>query len=252
MEPQLLAKSGLTENQARAYLSLLDTGGCTAKALADKTNETRTNAYALAEKLVSLGLAQRNTGSVITYSPLSPTVLKQLILQKQQELRTSANELQGVMPELLTKFRLVSDQPGVLLLEGRSGIKTLYNDIIATGQPISIIASTEDKNDPDIEKVIDKQIQKQKAAGITVRAIYSDSDVLPPETIQELLKDGVETHVALSNELPAQIIIYGNNVAISTFGAGMITALITHPAIAATMQALFNALWRTYSNPKTI
>jgi hypothetical protein len=44
--------------------------------------------------------------------------------------------------------------------------------------------------------------------------------------------------------VPAQIMIYGDNVAMTTFRTGVSSTVITNPDIASTMRSLLMQLWR--------
>lgn len=235
----ILRKAGLTESQAKGYLALIEHGQLSPAKLGELTGESRTNAYMICDKLEKLGLAIKKDTKDLIYAPAPPTALKALLIKQQQQLKQSNEELSGILPALMTKFRLNSDSPGVTSLEGVSGIKTLYGDLLRGGHDLSIIPSQYDRIDTEVSDEIDKQIAKQLNLGIKSRVLY------PKITAKEAvaLKDrGVEVR-ACNLEAPAQIIIYGQSVAISTFRHGMITSVINHPDIAETLQALFDQLW---------
>jgi len=154
-----------------------------------------------------------------------------------------------VLPSLVSRFNLTSDQPGVLTLEGLPGIHTLYDDILKTNLPLSIITSNFDRVEAEISRTIDEQINRQTKAGITTRALYSQSEAPNIANVQQLASVGIETRIA-NIDSPAQMIIYGQHVAYSGFRGGMITMLITHSDIARTMQTVFDALWDKADKPR--
>lgn len=234
----IIRKAGLTESQAKGYLALIEHGTLTPTELADHTSESRTNAYMICEKLEKLGLATKTDAKKSIYSPTSPDNIKKLLLAQQRRLKQASEEISGIIPSLLTQFHLKSDSAGIITLEGIDGIKTLYDDIIRQGHNLSIIASSHDRVDTDIDTMIDQQISRQIEHGLESRALYKVS----PDEITRLRARDI--HVKnVDFDVPAQIIIYGQTVAISTFRHGMITSVINHPDIAETFQAVFDALW---------
>lgn len=245
MDTTILQKTGLTDSQAKGYLALIEHGVLTPTMLAEITEETRTNAYMICEKLADLGLAQKTGDRKTTYRPLSPVNIKKMLVAEQRRIKQASDELAGTLPSLITQFSLNSDSPGVITLEGKPGIKTLYGDILHEGYSLRIIPSEHDRTDPEINKTIDQQIQKQIEKGIESQVLYKN---ISQAEARSLRNHGI--HVRTSNiHTPAQVIIYGDNVAISTFRDGMITSVISHPDIAETFRQLFDNTWHSALNP---
>ena len=59
MDIEIIKKAGLTDSQAKAYLALIEQGTLTAQQLSELIAETRTNCYAVLDKLIANGLAQK-------------------------------------------------------------------------------------------------------------------------------------------------------------------------------------------------
>ena len=238
MDTSVLRKAGLTDSQAKGYLALLQEGPLAPVQLAEIIGESRTNTYMVCEKLTALGLAQKKDSKKAVFSPAPPTTLKKLLLQQQKLLKQANDEINSIIPSLTTQYHLNNDSAGVVTLEGVEGVKTLYDDILRQAHDLSIIASTYDREDKIIEATIDQQIKKQSESGLKSRALFKASK----EDILTFYKRGVQVR-NLEIDSPAQIIIYGHTVAISTFRQGMITSVINHPDIAQTFQSMFNRLW---------
>ncbi len=240
MDTTILRKAGLTESQAKGYLALIEHGTLSPTELADKTGESRTNGYMICERLEKLGLATKKDGQKALYEPENPTKLRHLLLKQQKQLKIAGDELTGLLPQLLSSYRLVADKPGVLYLEGVDSLATVYDDIIRTNETLHIFPSSHDRRDPDIAAMIDKQISRQRRAGIKTKVL------LRPETISQftsLNDDLFEARSGVFSSLDAQIMIYGQNVAISTFTNGIVTTIITNKTIADTFMQLFEGQW---------
>ena len=236
----ILRKAGLTESQAKGYLALIEHGSLSPVELAEKTGETRTNGYMICEKLESLGLATKKDGKKAVYMPESPTRLKQLLINRQKRLKEADTQLAGILPTLLSTYRLATDKPGTIYLEGTDSLKRVYDDIIQTGETIHIFPSSYDRDDPETAAMIDSQIKRQRAANIK-------TEVLLRQDIFDQLSDTdnslFEARPTTLGALDAQIIIYGDNIAITTFRSGVVTTIITSTPIADTFRQLFANQW---------
>ena len=236
----ILRKAGLTESQAKGYLALIEHGSLSPVELAEMTGETRTNGYMICEKLESLGLATKKDGKKAVYMPESPTRLKQLLINRQKRLKEADTQLAGILPTLLSTYRLATDKPGTIYLEGTDSLKRVYDDIIQTGETIHIFPSSYDRDDPETAAMIDSQIKRQRAANIK-------TEVLLRQDIFDQLSDTdnslFEARPTTLGALDAQIIIYGDNIAITTFRSGVVTTIITSTPIADTFRQLFANQW---------
>lgn len=240
MDTQILRKAGLTESQAKGYLALIEHGSLTPAELAEKTGETRTNGYMICEKLETLGLASKKDGSKSMYAPESPSKLKQLLIAKQKELKATDSELSGILPALLSTYRLTTDKPGVLHLEGIDSLRQVYDDIIKTGDTLRIFPSAQDRSDPEVAATIDAQIKRQRQAGIKTEVLLREESYarLSPQN-DELFEARRGGFMALA----AQIMIYGDNVAISTYKNGVVTTIVISPEVAETFRQIFAVQW---------
>ncbi len=239
-----LLETGLNESQAKAYAALLEAESLTPPQLAATIGVARTNAYELMDQLLDMDLiAKHEQGSKLAYSAKSPVALKQLLLKQQISVREKSHKLDGILPELLSTYRLVKDQPGVLYLEGETGLTTLFDDIIRQNDELLIFPSARDRDNPEIAAAIDTQIERQIAAGVKVRTLYPTTNKLDVATVASLAKRQVSVRYINRPDLPAQVMIYGGNVAFSTFGQSMVTTIITNTEIAQTMRLMFEALW---------
>ncbi len=240
MEIDILKKAGLTDSQAKGYLALIEHGALTPTELADKTGESRTNGYAIAEKLISLGLAFKNSNVKTTIEALNPTKIRSIINEKQQQLKAVSDEISAAMPTMLSKFRLTSDQPGVISSEGPESLRLAYNEIIASKDEVLIFPGRDLRKNPEISALIDVQIERQRKAGIKSLALMPASKFNPA-----IKSDGFLTVKKLPEgvEFEAQIMIFGNNVITTVANHGIVNTIISSPEVASAMRSIFFALW---------
>lgn len=243
MEIEILKKAGLTDSQAKGYMALIDNGPLSPTDIAKLTNETRTNAYAIADKLVSLGLAKRKNSTNFTIEAENPTRLKALLQSKQVQLKKASDELGGILPDILSKYKLTSDLPGVLSVEGVDSLELIYDEIIQTNQDVLVMARPYDRSDPEISEMIDKQIERKRQAGIKTLALVR------PESYDQLNKQADKLFEV--KKLPAEvtfdseIIICGNTVVSTVYNHGIVSSIIVSPETASTLRSMFYLVWNS-------
>lgn len=241
MNSQLLNSFGLSELQQNCYISLIEVGPGSSAEIATRLNQKRTTVHMAIEKLDDLGLVRKSTNKK-QWIANSPLLLKKMLSKKQQELKQTALQLQAGLPNLISQYRLSHQQPGVMHIEGKDGIKHLYDDIIRTKQEVLILPSKNDRDNASISIAIDAQIMRQQIAGIKVRTIYPLSSKENMD-VNTLVKKNIEIRFFGTNPYISQTIIYGDNVAISTFGETMLTTIITSKEIADSYRSLFENMW---------
>lgn len=238
MNTSVLKKAGLTESQAKGYLALVEHGQLTPAELALMINESRTNTYAVADKLLSLDLVTKGSNNKTTYRATSPVNLKRLLVEQQKKIKTVDNELSGILPDLLSTYKLTNDQPGVLYLEGVTSLKKIYDDLIRSNEPLHIFPSAFDRDDPEVAAMIDAQIKRQSDAGINTRMI------IRPELATQFNRSPLlDIRTAPIGVLDTQIMIFGQNVVTTTFNQGVVSTVITSPLVAGSFLQVFQALW---------
>ena len=232
---------GINDTQQLCYFELVKSGPVSATKLASSINLKRTTVHMALEKLTELGLVEKAEEKGV-WQANNPTELKRLLAQRQNELKQSAQELQSSLPAIISRYRLSHQQPGVLHIEGKNGIKYLHDDIIRNNKEVLIFTSSKDRDNPEIALAIDAQITRQEIAGIKVRALSSVT-LKDDKTLISIGNKRITERFFGDEQQSSQTIIYGDNVAISTFGETMYTTIITSPEIADSYRSMFENQW---------
>src|SRR3989338_3456647 len=125
MSTEELEEIGLTRNEAKIYLALIELGSASSSQIIQKTGFHRAIVYDLLEKLSARGLV----GYVIqgrkkSFEATNPQRLLDILREKEERINS-------ILPRLLelSRFRSKLD---VKIYKGREGIKTVYEDILRT------------------------------------------------------------------------------------------------------------------------
>lgn len=239
MNEKTLTQLGLTSSQAKIYLALIKGGLMTPPELADSTQETRTNAYTVLEKLEELKLVKRSQkGKKLAYEAENPTSLERLMESRRKEVHLAEQQVKASMPALLSYFYTYQNRPGVRYFEGKDGILDMYRDQLRTGKDVYFIRSDDDKN--LLGTKLYEFIEKRHELGLKIHGIEpAEEDVMryASKNDERLGREMSWLPPEAYNE-PVNIYTYGDKTAIISYAEETIGVLIESPQIAAAFRQL--------------
>ncbi|MEP7162235.1 MAG: helix-turn-helix domain-containing protein [Candidatus Moraniibacteriota bacterium] len=248
MYNEQLEQFGLSKAQAQVYMYLLEHGGQKAGEIARGVTIKRGLVYKALKELESMTLIERRDepNKPDIFLARHPEMLRNHIEERLRRAKEAEVLFTSFAPALGSAFNLISGKPGIRVLEGFDGFKTLYKDIIAEGKSIKLIRSSYDRENPEIAKFIDKQIHEQIRHEINVKLLTHET----PNAAQFALwsdDDRLVTRRIVTDPnflLPAQFVLYGNKVGITDFETTFITTIIENIAIRKSFDIMFDYMWR--------
>lgn len=249
MNEKILTDAGLSKEQAKIYLFLLENGLAPAKIIASKTSIGRALTYKVLEQLIGLGLAEKreDIGKVAFFFPAHPKRLKEILAARRERTEEAFQALDRSYGLLASSFNLLSGKPNIQFLEGTEGLQKVYDDILETNQRISVISSPIHHGKQEALHLIREQIIKQAAQEIATKAITphagEETETTTPITDDEKYLITRKIVPAEKLNIPAQVIIYGDKVAITNFKESIITVAIESKYIAETFRLMFEYMW---------
>jgi sugar-specific transcriptional regulator TrmB len=240
MDVQLLEDIGLTKAQSLAYQALVEHGGSTAPAIAQITNESRSNAYKLLDRLCDLGLATKDeSGTKVHYFPTSPTALEQFIQKQTAEVQLRERKLNAALPSMLDFFFTHSEQPAIRFFQGEEGIKKIFRDMLATGQNIYLLRTPADIHFYD--EAFFAEFRKRRARlGIKTSALTPDvaSAIhnIDVDKQNNFYRTWIDPESYTAN---VEWDIYGSKVALISYGEEAMGIIIESPQIAESFRQVF-------------
>lgn len=246
-EMEVLKKAGLSESQAKVYYVLLSNGELTPAEISEKCDETRENCYSIVKKLDEMGLIEKTEAKKATYRVLNPSNLEILAERRRRIVQKNEKFLKDNMSSLLDIFYANNEMPGARTLEGIDGIKEVYRDTLRVGKDIYLLRT---RADLDLNKdgFLDDYRKKRGRLGITTYALCPDS----PEGRKNMLSGQDVSYrfnrTIMDNQYsaPVEIDIYGNKVALISFGETQMATIITSPTIAEAMRQITKILINFY------
>ena len=210
-----LVNLGLSQEESKAYLAILELGGSYASNIARKSGINRATCYHTLNNLVKKGLVNSHTkGKVLWFNAEDP---KKIIKLEKEKLEKAKN----LVPELLSISNTITFKPKIRFYEGKEGIKAVFEDALASKEK-EILGYTNLKGLDEVlppgyfkdycKRKIQKKIKTRylapatgEGAGIIEKYYPKNYD---PELVEVLLVNKKEFY--FENEIS----IYGNKVTV--------------------------------------
>lgn len=250
-----LERIGLTKNQSDIYLYLLSNGPKKVHSIALDLHLTRPLVYKVLDELLAILLVTKEISSmskVAIFEATDPTHLEEIVLSKQREYVLADKTLDSVLSELIPIYTKEYQKPNVHFIEGIKGLDFVNKDILKEKTNILLFRSYLDKDTQEAHVAIRSQIEAQKKLGIRVRVISSQIPDL--EMLEGDIRDNIQRKYLQKEKfsVPSQILVYGNKVAITSFGEKKITTIITSTDVQKTFSCLFEVVWSFAQNPRDL
>lgn len=123
---EVLREAGLTDGEARVYLTCLETGLSTVGKIVDKSGVTKSIIYQILEKLIDKGLISYVIRGKTKHFQAAPaTNILEYLNSQQKNLAEIEDKVQKLLPEIELR-RSAAAKSHVTIYEGFSGIMTVY------------------------------------------------------------------------------------------------------------------------------
>ncbi|MEK7672895.1 MAG: helix-turn-helix domain-containing protein [Patescibacteria group bacterium] len=238
-----LTALGLTSEEAKVYLAILELGGSYASNIARKAGINRATCYHTINNLKEKGLINSYTkGKILWFNAENP----QKIINIQQE---KVNIAKNLIPELLSISNTLTFKPKIRFYEGLEGIKTIFEDVLTTQEEVLGYTNIKSLGEllPEYFKnfckhKVEKKIKTRYLAPVTGEGTDLIDEFYPKDYDRNL----VEMLLVNKDEFffENEIAIYENKVAVLSLNPNeLIGLLIESPTFAKSMRSIFNLAW---------
>jgi len=236
MDESILLKIGLTGNESKIYMILLEMGEAIASDLAKKTDISRPHVYDSINRLMEKGLCSYVIKNNKKYfKAASPKEIINYLDEEKDKISDKQKEIRGILPELLRIHSERKAKTSVEVFEGKEGLKTVLMDIVNYGEDFVAFGATENfpKVFPLFSEIFVKRRQQKdiKAKIVVVKG-------------EKPIKTKLNSYRWIPKEygLPSSTIIYGDKTAILLWtGIGII---IKSREVADSYRSYFKLLWK--------
>lgn len=127
MIEEMLRGIGLTENETKVYLALLDLGESKTGEILKKSGLNSGKIYEILDALQKKGLVSFVVKNGIKqFSPADPKRVLDYLEEKKQAVVKEEEDYQKILPNLLKKVALVKPKSKIEIFTGLKGMKTAY------------------------------------------------------------------------------------------------------------------------------
>ena len=241
-----LEQLGLTDNQIKIYLALLQTGESTIQEVMAKTKIKRTTIYKSLDNLVARGLVTfQDQGWHRKYFAENPKKAILSIREEKRKVDEKEKKFFEIMPELVSIYNSMPAKPKIRFYEGIDGLKQATEETLLMPKGSEIVAFT---GASFIYKTYDEfwikdYLARRVKGKIFERCIAENS----PESKKHKSNDKEEfreTRLIPKDKFlfKNEINIYGNKVSIVSFREQM-GIIIESQDVADTWRAIFELAW---------
>ena len=241
-----LRSIGLSDKEARVYLTMLELGPASVLEIAAKAQVNRPTAYVQIEALKKMGLVSTQTkGKKQLFIAESPSQLTQVLLREEKEVEQKKDILKKVLPDLSTLFTLGGDKPIVRYFEGKEGLFAMQEEFLKTKDKEILGIFSLDAVLKLFPVSSDDYSLRRIRKGIHSKSIYTSSDgpVLQAADSVSLRESKYLSYDTF--HFNADITVFDAHVAITSLQGTIGGSIITDKNIADSFRALFYFLWQT-------
>ncbi len=241
MYEELLRKVGLTENETKVYLALLEEGQSTSSQIVSKSNISGGKIYETLDKLYRKGLVSiTKVNGVKQFQTTKISSLISYIDERKQELEEKEQEIKKIIPSL-SKIKKEEDI-SVNLLVGERSIKPLVIELLSKTKEkfyaMGIRGAKKEHYNNFWWHITNEVLEKKKKEA---RYIFSEnqSEYFKKHKKLKFIKVKCVKEVTLN-----AIDIIDDNLLIFSYGEKFTCIHVKSKEIAESFKAFFTSLWK--------
>jgi sugar-specific transcriptional regulator TrmB len=237
----LLNDIGLTATEYDVYVELLKSEKSLAGSIIKKLQLHRATVYDVLNRLIEKGLA----GYIIInkkkyYSGVNPEKLSDILDERQKSIENQKLRVKKIVGDL-SRLKIVEKEKNHLatIYEGKEGLKTIMQDILATKKDFYSLGG-EELRFQDLLPVYTKFWAKERER----LNIYAKKLLTEPKLSN--WKYNIEKRVSKEYGMPSSVLIYGDKVAIVIKAEPLTIIVIESKSVAKSYVSHFNMLWNLF------
>lgn len=230
---KVLENIGLTEKEAKIYLTLLELKEALPSVISRRAGVKRPTTYVILEQLQKKGLVSYvKKGKLLYYQPINPHSLLETEYHKYHALEES-------LPELLQMHRQYAVTPQMSIFEGKKGLVQVMEDTLTTSTDLLCWADVTMAVETCLKDYYPEYIRKKVKGNVWLRGIFC-ADKLARKFKERGETELREVYLIPKEKFPFknEINIYDDKVAIISH-EDEIGVIIKNKNIANTQRAIF-------------
>ncbi len=239
---EALIKSGLSENESRVFLVLLELGKGTVTQITRKAGLNRTTGYDILDNLVTKGLASIS-GKEPRQEYLAESPDKIIILLENQlsEKKKQLEKIKNILPEMKSLHNVLG-RPKVRFYEGMQGLKDVYEDTLTSSEEIRAYATVDDMHKA-MPTYFSTYYKRRAEKNISIRAIIPETPTGKARSMKDVEEKRQSKLISADKYyFSPEINIYDNKVMIASWREKL-GIIIESAEIADAMKKTYELAW---------
>lgn len=248
----ILQSLGITNNETKIYLSLLQYEGINITQLARKCRLSRSSIYKNLNSLIEKGFINKELKKQKEF--YKAVDIEKIVVKLAAKARSTArlkNRLEELLPEVNEWLGKEEKLPQIEVYEGKKNQQMVFDEVKEFAKNRILIANPESYFTlyPDVRYEnamgdVRKRMERDKKTGVVNRKIVVDSK-FTKQVLETQLK-GVREIKILPKEVQfkSAITVYGDRVIIYSQKGKIFTVVIRSPVIAEMLTGIFKTLWK--------
>lgn len=249
-----LAELGLTKTQSNVLDYLLEFGQNKASAIGRQIKQPRGAVYKALEELLALGLVEKieKEGEIAQFRASHPRKIERVLDEKERILGQNRQMFEEILPQLISRYNLTINKPGVVFYEGEEGMRKVLYDTLSSKTDVCLFINPEAfSQDEKFQEINEEYKIKREKAGIRKKILRAG--IRPENTFgqkQDTPKYKELTEIRYTGKpspsFRSAIQIYDGKISYQTINGENITSiLIEDKDIYEMHKAFFELLWET-------
>ncbi len=243
MDTALLEELGLTKNEIKVYLALLELGSTPAGPLIKKVGMHRAAVYDIIDMLTGKGLVSYVIKANRKYfEAQDPDRLLEYLESKKQDLIDKEEKLRLFLPELQLKRKLSKEEQEGTLYKSKKGLKSIFEDILKEKKPWFVFGASgrfKELFNAYFIHFHDRRAQSK----ISLKIIFNEE--VRKQKREEELKLCQIKYLPNSYISPSTTYVYGDKIAIINWSSDPMAFVMRSKQVADSYKSFFDILWKT-------
>ncbi len=237
---------GCSEKEIRYFIAAYKSGAATLAEHAKRAKLQRSTAYLIAQQLVDKKLLEHDHRNYNQhYTAASPEQLIRMVEAKKRRLGRTSIHLQDSLESLHALYGSHDALPQVTTYTGKSGLVSMWNDILATKSEICLWTNQTVERQLFETKQHGQFIRERTRKNIPIR-VLAINNTDGQSLVAEDAKQNRQTRLLdKSVDFTAETYLYDNKIAIIDHTTDIVGVIIENQRIHDSQKAMFELAWAT-------
>lgn len=240
----ILESIGLTKNEIKIYLALLELGSTPSGAIIKKTKIHTSKVYDGLERLAHKGLV---THVIIAdtkhFKAVDPDRLIDFLNDKKNEIDLQEKEIKSILPELKLKQTLSKDETEAEIFRGWKSMETVFNEgvkVMGKNDIWYVLGAYPGEDVERTDQLITKIIKKCEEKKMKWKVLYNES---ARKTFKYERESSITENRFLPQDTPATINVYKDVTFIALWTKDPVAFRVRNKKVADSFKKYFEVMW---------